>query len=170
MPQGRARARAVTTRRDWNRAAMPNALSALLVAFVLALAFAGPARADFKVCNDTDAEVGVSIGFRDAEDWVTEGWWLIPAQGCAPVVRGKLKARYFYLFAEEAKAGGQWRGPVFMCTSNKQFRIKGMKNCYARGHEQMGFFEVDTGQQTSWQVRLTEAERRRDETTPSSTN
>ena len=129
------------------------------LAFALLGLFSTPALADFKVCNDTDGEIGVSVGYRVDKDWITEGWWLIPAKGCAPVVAGKLKSRFYYVFAEEERAGGQWRGPVFMCTSNRQFRIKGMKDCYARGHEQMGFFEVDTGQQTSWQVRLTEAGR-----------
>ena len=141
-----------------------NSLAAPFVAFLLALPAATAstaALADFKVCNDTGGQLGVSIGYREDKDWVTEGWWLIPAKGCAPLVRGKLKSRYFYVFAEEERAGGQWRGPVFMCTSNKQFRITGMKDCYARGHEQMGFFEVDTGQQTSWQVRLTDADRKK---------
>ena len=129
----------------------------ILLASLVLLVSSVPALADFKVCNETGGEVGVSIGFRADKEWVTEGWWLIPANGCAPIVRGKLKSRFFYVFAEEERAGGQWRGPVFMCTSNKQFRITGIKDCYARGHEQMGFFEVDTGQQTSWQVRLTES-------------
>ena len=127
-----------------------------LLASLAFLALTAPALADFKVCNDTEGEVGVSVGYKADKEWITEGWWLIPAKGCASVVQGKLKSRFFYVFAEEERAGGQWRGPVFMCTSNKQFRITGMKDCYARGHEQMGFFEVDTGQQSSWQVRLSE--------------
>ena len=140
------------------------ALGSAAFAATLVLGATTPARADFKVCNDTASNVGVSVGYREDEGWVTEGWWLVPANSCAPVVSGKLKSRYFYLFAEDEKDGGQWRGPVFMCTSNKQFRIQGLKNCYARGHEQMGFFEVDTGQQSSWQVRLTESGRKEVET------
>ena len=131
-------------------------LRALLASPLLLLATALPASADFKVCNDTATQVGVSVGYREAAGWVTEGWWLVPGRACATVIPGKLKSRYFYIFAEEEKNGGQWRGPVFMCTSNREFRIKGLKDCYARGHEQMGFFEVDTGQQANWQVRLTE--------------
>ena len=135
-------------------------MRALLLAPLLCLPFAAaPAHADFKVCNDTSTQVGVSIGYRKTEGWVTEGWWLVPGQACATVIPGKLKSRYFYVFAEDEKSGGQWRGPVFMCTSNREFRIKGLKDCYARGHEQMGFFEVDTGQQATWQVRLTEGAR-----------
>ena len=54
---------------------------------------------------------------------------------------------------------GRWRGPVFMCSSNKQYKINGVKDCFARGYERTGFFEVDTGDQKNWQVRLTEADR-----------
>lgn len=134
-------------------------LRAFLLAPLLLLPTALPAAADFKVCNDTATQVGVSIGYRQKTGWVTEGWWLVPGQACATVIPGKLKSRYFYVFAEDEKNGGQWRGPVFMCTSNREYRIEGLKDCYARGHEQMGFFEVDTGQQSSWQVRLTEGGR-----------
>ena len=133
-------------------------------------AVATPAAADFKVCNDTGTQVGVSIGYRKKKGWVSEGWWLVPARACATVIPGKLSSRYFYVFAEDEVSGGQWRGPIFMCTSNREYRIEGLKNCYARGFEQMGFFEVDTGRQTSWQVRLTERNLRPKDTQPAAHN
>ena len=73
------------------------------------------------------------------------------------IIEGDLTARYFYLHAEGADAESKWRGPVFMCTSNKEFKIRGVKDCFARGYERTGFFEVDTAEQKSWQVRLTRA-------------
>ena len=76
------------------------------------------------------------------------------------MIEGTLNARYFYLHAEDSVTGGQWRGPVFMCTSSKEFKIEGLENCFARGHERAGFFEIDTGQQTNWQVRLNPAQAR----------
>ena len=120
------------------------------------LAFSSTAKADFKVCNDTKNLVGVSVGYRLKDGWNTEGWWRIPSGGCAAVIEGNLASRFFYLHAEDSTTGGQWRGPVYMCTSSKEFRIKDLKDCYARGYERTGFFEVDTGDQESWQVRLTE--------------
>ena len=114
------------------------------------------ARADLKVCNETRALVGVSVGYRLTEGWITEGWWRIPAGVCTPVIMGNLESRYFYLHAEESESGGKWRGPVFMCTSNKEFKIDGVKDCFARGFERTGFFEVDTADQRNWQVKLTE--------------
>jgi uncharacterized membrane protein len=73
------------------------------------------------------------------------------------LIEGQLSSRYFYVYAEDADQGGQWRGPIFMCTSDKEFKISGIKDCYSRGYERTGFFEIDTGEQNSWMVRLTEA-------------
>jgi uncharacterized membrane protein len=122
-----------------------------------------PAFADLKVCNNTKSLVGVSVGFRENNDWTVQGWWRIPPEVCASVVEGELASRYYYLHAEDADTGGRWRGPVFMCTSSKQFKIKGLKDCFARGFERTGFFEVDTGNQKSWQVRLNEADQTKKE-------
>ncbi len=135
--------------------ALRNCCCSMLMA-TATLAFSSPAKADFKVCNDTKNLVGVSVGYRLKDGWNTEGWWRIPAGGCAAVIEGNLASRFFYLHAEDSTTGGQWRGPVYMCTSSKEFRIKDLKDCYARGYERTGFFEVDTGDQESWQVRLTE--------------
>ncbi len=85
-----------------------------------------------------------------------EGWWRIPSKVCTSVIEGDLNSRYFYLHGEDSETGGRWRGPVFLCTSSKEFKIEGRKNCFARGYERTGFFEVDTGDQKNWQVRLTE--------------
>ena len=113
------------------------------------------AQAEFKVCNKSDSLIGVAIGYKQGEEWITEGWWRIPPDICSSIVEGDLTSRYFYLHAESVDADGKWRGPVFMCTSNVEFKILGVKDCFARGYERTGFFEVDTAEQKSWQVRLT---------------
>jgi uncharacterized membrane protein len=46
-----------------------------------------------------------------------------------------------------------------MCTKDKEFSIRGLDNCLARGFDRSGFFEVDTGEQKSWTVQLTETSR-----------
>jgi hypothetical protein len=43
-----------------------------------------------------------------------------------------------------------------MCTREREFTIKGTADCLARGFDRTGFFEVDTGEQPSWTVQLTE--------------
>ena len=136
---------------------------ATLAAVFINVASPQHALADLKVCNDTKSLTGVAIGYRGDKDWVMEGWWRIPAGVCAPLIEGDLTSRYFYLYAEDADTGGQWRGPVFMCTSAKEFRIEGLKDCFARGYERTGFFEIDTESQKNWQVRLTEANQNKKE-------
>jgi hypothetical protein len=44
-----------------------------------------------------------------------------------------------------------------MCTRDKEFTIRGTQDCLAHGYDRTGFFEVDTGEQPSWTVQLTES-------------
>ncbi|HWW46463.1 MAG TPA: DUF1036 domain-containing protein [Xanthobacteraceae bacterium] len=124
---------------------------------LLGLAFtAAPAAADFRLCNNTSSRVGIALGYKDAEGWVTEGWWNIPARNCETLLRGNLIARYYYIYALDYDRGGEWSGQAFMCSRDKEFTIRGTENCLARGYDRTGFFEVDTGEQRAWTVQLTE--------------
>jgi uncharacterized membrane protein len=134
-------------------------LGAATVAFVLSLALvsASPARADFRLCNNTGGRVGVAIGYRDSEGWATEGWWNLAARSCETLLRGTLVARYYYIYAVDYDRGGEWSGQAFMCTRDKEFTIRGTDDCLARGFDRTGFFEVDTGDQQTWTVQLTDS-------------
>ena len=114
------------------------------------------ARADFRVCNGTQNLVGVAIGYRAKEGWVTEGWWQVPATTCATLIEGELQSRYYYLYAEDAARGGRWTGEVNMCVAENEFKITGVEDCFARGFQRMGFKEYDTGRQGSWMVQLSD--------------
>ena len=46
-----------------------------------------------------------------------------------------------------------------MCTREREFTIRGTEDCLARGFDRSGFFEVDTGEQKSWTIQLTETNR-----------
>ena len=48
-------------------------------------------------------------------------------------------------------------GQAVMCTRYKEFTIRGIGDCLARGYDRTGFFEVDTGGQRAWTVQLTES-------------
>jgi uncharacterized membrane protein len=125
---------------------------------VLLLALsAQPTWADFRLCNNTGGRVGVAIGYKDAEGWTTEGWWNISARSCETLLRGALVARYYYIYAVDYDRGGEWSGHANMCSREKEFTIRGTENCLARGYDRTGFFEVDTGEQRSWTVQLTDA-------------
>lgn len=124
--------------------------------FFLMIAYPTSAKADFRLCNDTTSLVGVALGYRESGKWVTEGWWQIPGETCTSLIEGDLDSRFYYLYAEDADKGGQWRGEIFMCTADREFRINGVDECFARGFQKTGFFEIDTSKKESWMVRLTE--------------
>lgn len=54
-------------------------------------------------------------------------------------------------------AAEKWSGQAFMCTRDKEFTIRGTDDCLARGYDRTGFFEVDTGEQQTWTVQLTDS-------------
>lgn len=133
-------------------------LAAPLGGAVLALGLsASQAAADFRLCNNTSSRVGIALGYKDADGWTTEGWWNVSSRSCETLLRGTLVARYYYIYAVDYDRGGEWSGQAFMCSRDKEFTIKGTDNCLARGFDRTGFFEVDTGDQRSWTVQLTES-------------
>ncbi len=97
------------------------------------------------------------MGYKDADGWTTEGWWNLPARTCETVLKGNLVARYYYVYAIDYDRGGEWMGQAYMCTRDKEFTIRGIGECLARGYDRTGFFEVDTGEQRAWTVQLTES-------------
>ena len=131
------------------------ALAALLVLSGSSL-ISTAARADFRVCNATQSLVGVGIGYRAKAGWVTEGWWHIEGSSCKTLIEGPLSSRFYYLYAEDAERGGRWDGPINMCVAEKEFKIAGVNDCFARGFQRAGFQEYDTGEQASWMVQLTD--------------
>ena len=117
-----------------------------------------PAHADLKLCNTTASRVGVAIGYKDAEGWATEGWWNIASHTCETLLKGVLIGRFYYIHAVDYDRGGEWAGTLFMCTDDKSFTIRDTKDCVKRGYKRTGFFEVDTGEERDWTVRLTDPE------------
>jgi uncharacterized membrane protein len=131
-------------------------LSLLLAVFGFMALGTPEARADFRVCNATQNLVGVGIGYRAKAGWVTEGWWHIEGSSCKTLIEGPLSSRFYYLYAEDAERGGRWDGPVNMCVAEKEFKVAGVNDCFARGYQRAGFQEYDTGEQASWMVQLTD--------------
>ena len=128
-----------------------------LVALITLCAWSDPAAADFRLCNNTSSRVGIALGYKDSEGWVTEGWWNVSSHSCETLLRGTLVARYYYIYAIDYDRGGEWSGQAFMCSRDKEFTIKGTDDCLVRGFDRTGYFEVDTGEQRAWTVQLTES-------------
>ncbi len=129
-------------------------IAAIVAVFMLS---SSPAKADFRLCNNTGSRVGIALGYKDAEGWTTEGWWNVPARTCETLLRGALVARYYYIYAIDYDRGGEWSGRAFMCSREKEFTIRGIGDCLARGYDRTGYFEVDTGEQRAWTVQLTDS-------------
>ena len=125
-------------------------------AFGLAVMVAAPAAADLRMCNNTMNRVSVALAYTDGQGWVSEGWWNLKSLDCVTLLRGALAAEYYYVYAMDER-GGEWKGKAFMCTSDREFKIDGRQDCFTRGYDRTGFFEVDTGKDAkSWTVQLTD--------------
>ncbi len=125
-----------------------------LAAFLFA-SLTGSAAADFRLCNNTMHRVSVAISYTNGASWTSEGWWNLKANGCETLVRGPLTAEFYYVYAMDER-GAEWKGNTFMCTRDHEFRITGRQDCFVRGFDRTGFFEVDTGKDArNWTVQLT---------------
>nr|WP_244265729.1 DUF1036 domain-containing protein [Pseudovibrio hongkongensis] len=129
---------------------------AFVVGWCLILSISS-ANANFRLCNKTEGQVFVAIGLHDDTSWVSEGWWSIKQNSCATLKQGALTSRYYYIYARQNDGKDGWGGKAQMCIRpKKEFTIRGVEDCVARGYERAGFFEIDTGEQSSWTVQLTE--------------
>ena len=129
---------------------------AVLLAFTLFAS--GPALAELKLCNATSSRIGVAIGYQDQRGWASEGWWNIGAQTCEVLLKGTAPSRYIYVYAVDYERGGAWTGSQDMCIDDKSFAIRDNKDCEGRGYQSGKFYEVDTGNASSWTIRLSEPE------------
>ena len=122
-----------------------------LSAFGVSLCAAAPARADLRMCNNTNNRVSVALGYTDGQNWVSEGWWNLKSLDCVTLLRGALAAEFYYLYAMDER-GGEWKGKVFMCTSDREFKIDGpagllcarlQPNRVLRSRHRQGLEELD---------------------------
>jgi uncharacterized membrane protein len=127
--------------------------------FAAGLLAPAPAAADLRICNMTPSRVGVAVGYRDQQGWLTEGWFNLKPNACEAVLKGDLNHRYYYVYGVDYDKGGEWSGVSYMCTREREFTVRGFENCLARGFERTAFFEIDTGEQKNWTVQFTEAAR-----------
>ncbi len=110
----------------------------------LVMALPGAASAGLEVCNQTSDEQSIAIGYQQDGQWISEGWWNIPAGDCKEPVKGDLKTRYYYLHASAAGRTYNGQGYSF-CTQSDVFTIVGDENCAARGYDSTDFSQIDTG-------------------------
>ncbi|MBL9097594.1 MAG: DUF1036 domain-containing protein [Alphaproteobacteria bacterium] len=130
----------------------------ILILLLLAAvpAAAAPSPPGFAICNKTDHAMAVAIGRLRGGAWTSEGWWRIEPGACQDILRGVLRARYYYVRAVHLGVDGAWEGNRLFCVARDNFTIKGRGNCAKRGYGQAGFFEVDTGKYPTWTMNLSD--------------
>ncbi|MBV0913936.1 DUF1036 domain-containing protein [Rhodobacteraceae bacterium ASV31] len=108
-----------------------------------AMTAAGAAHANLEICNDTAATQTVAIGYQGADDWTSEGWWIIAPGECSIPLAGDLQQRYYYYRA--TSDDGVIEGDYSFCVDTEAFTIVGDTECERRGYETVDFEEIDTG-------------------------
>ena len=102
------------------------------------------ASAGLEICNETSVKHTVAVGYKDGEDWVSEGWWNISPGSCATPLQDDLKSRFYY-YRTVASGRDFQDDNIAFCTVDKVFTIVGDDDCTARGYEQSLFAKIDTG-------------------------
>lgn len=119
------------------------------------LGTASVAMAEFAVCNQSFDVINVAIGQDVQDDFQTEGWWTIGPNQCANVIKDELVSRYIYIYAQDVFGQPIMTGTTQMCLSPRKFAIRGITECWSRGHVSAGFIEVDTVKTQRWTLFLT---------------
>ena len=121
----------------------------------LALLVPGQARAEFTVCNQTLDVVNLSVGQEIDSSFQTDGWWTVGANQCVNVIREELTNRYIYVYATDVFGHAILSGSTDMCVERRRFSIRGIDECWQRGHIAARFYEIDTLAQIRWTFFLT---------------
>lgn len=137
-------------------AAAARAMLAVACVTACSLPFAPTdARAEFTVCNQTLDVVNLAVGQEVESAFQTDGWWTIGANQCVNVIREELSNRYVYIYATDVFGNAILSGSTDMCVERKRFTVRGIDECWQRGHIAARFFEVDTLDQARWTFFLT---------------
>ncbi|WP_167514683.1 DUF1036 domain-containing protein [Mesorhizobium intechi] len=131
------------------------AFSALFGAALLVIFSPNSAHAEFTVCNQTLDVVNLAVGQKVDNADQTDGWWTIGANQCVNVIREELANRYIYLYATDVFGHAILNGSTEMCVDRRRFSIRGIEECWQRGHIAARFVEVDTLEQVRWTYFLT---------------
>jgi uncharacterized membrane protein len=126
----------------------------IVAALWLLLGAPGLARAEFAVCNQSFDVINVAIGQDVQDEFQTEGWWTVGPNQCANVIKDELVSRYIYIYAQDVFGQPILNGTTQMCISPRKFAIRGIAECWSRGHISAGFIEVDTVKTQRWTLFL----------------
>lgn len=119
-------------------------MNKLVYTAFLGCILASPVLADLEICNEADDSVSLAIAYAKGDNWVSRGWWNIPAGSCQSPLQGDLENRYYY-YQATVYGTPLATGNYMFCTTPDIFTIRGDSNCEQRGYNQSGFAKLDTG-------------------------
>ena len=98
--------------------------------------------AGYSICNDTAKAVAAALGLKERNDWISHGWWKVPAGSCAKVMPDLAGADSVYLFVQKINGPPLVSGPNVFCVADLEFDIQGRNTCPKRGLTDAGFAET----------------------------
>ena len=119
---------------------------AFIAAVASALAAAGPAAAQWTICNESSYVAEIAIAYPETDRRVTEGWTRVRPGQCEMARRTTLTPGMHHLYARSSAAhrGGlrEWAGSTPMCVDARDFSLAGDAACEDLGFETRFFIEV----------------------------
>jgi uncharacterized membrane protein len=100
--------------------------------------------AGYSICNDTEDVVWAVIAFKGPKDWVSRGWWKVPAGSCARAITTQLSADRIFLHVEKHANAKLVSGPERFCLTDQMFEINGRGDCAKRKLSEAGFVATST--------------------------
>lgn len=110
-----------------------------------------PARASFRVCNDSDEKISSAVAYYSSEYGyaISEGWWSLTPGECKTAIGGDLKVQYVYVYAENNDSSDTWSGDYKVCVNpSDPFTLYNAQHKCA--FEYRNFRQVDTGNYKSF--------------------
>jgi uncharacterized membrane protein len=127
-----------------------------------ALSGAAPARADFRVCNQTSYILEAAAGYEAGTQMLTRGWTRVLPGDCSVALEGSLAAPEYFLYARTSRAHSgpshNWGGQIRLCAKESNFAIDvpvGATRCGSDDAFLMPFASVATGHKANWTATLT---------------
>lgn len=119
----------------------------------LGLAFAAPARADFRVCNTAGTKAYVAVSWTGQGTTRSRGWLRLPPGACGTALRGRVSNAEIGVYAETETGGIVASGNTRRCVIWQQvqattWNIPNASNanrCQGQGREMKPFEMVRTG-------------------------
>lgn len=113
----------------------------LLTSLTVTIATSNQAHAKLEVCNETDLQRDIAIGYKKDGEWTSEGWWILEVGECKPVIKEELTSTFYYYRA--VNKGKEFDpGKYSFCTQTEVFTIVGDENCESRGFDKSFFREL----------------------------